>query len=337
MALYLSNGYVNIEYCLKSGCPWVVLIGGRATGKTFGALEYSIDHDRNIILMRRTQAQADLINRPGFSPINPVAAYKGMTCKTEQISKYNSSIILDPEGDGERILGFTAALSTFSNLRGFDASGVDLLIFDEFIPETHERQLKNEGLALLNVYETVNRNREMQGRDPLQVLLISNANRLDNEILETLGLVNVVDRMTKRGQEEYINRDRGIAVFMLQDSPISRAKEQTALYQMMQGSSFSEMALGNQFAFDDMTDVRSLPLTGWKLQAQLGPVYIYKKDQLYYVSRHCAGTPKQIYADTEIDRTKFVRDNPRCRDRILSHRIIYEDFSCKSYLTKLYL
>ena len=334
MGLFLDNGYVNIAYTLGFGCSTVILIGGRATGKTYGALQYSINNNRHIILMRRTQSQADLINKPEFSPINPVVQDMELPLVVKQISKYNSALYI---GENEQLLGFTAALSTFSNLRGFDSSGVDLLIYDEFIPETHERPIKGEGLALLNVYESVNRNRELQGRPALQMLLLSNANRLDSPILEILGLVNVVDRMRTKHQSEWINRDRGIAVFMLQDSPISRAKERTALYQMMQGSSFSEMALGNQFAFDDMTDVRSLPLTGWKLQAQLGPVYIYKKDQLYYVSRHCAGTPKQIYADTEIDRTKFVRDNPRCRDRILSHRIIYEDFSCKSYLTKLYL
>lgn len=336
MGLYLNNGFVNIEYALACGCPWVVMIGGRGTGKTFGALEYSIQHDRRIVLMRRTQSQTDLINKPEFSPINPVADYLDVSCETRTISKYNSSIVLDP-GENERILGFTAALSTFSNLRGFDASGVDLLIYDEFIPETHERPIRGEGLAILNVYETINRNRELQGRQPLQALLLSNANRLDNEILETLDLINVVDRMTKKGQEEYINRQRGIAVFMLQDSPISKAKGSTALYQMMSGSSFSGMALANQFAFDDMSDVRSIPLVGWKLQAQLGDLFIYKKDQLYYISRHCAGTPRNVYADTEIDRQKFVRDNPRCRDRILNHRVIYEDFGCKSYLTNLYI
>lgn len=336
MSLYLNNGFVNIEYALSCGCPWVIMIGGRGTGKTFGALDYAIEHDRQIVLMRRTQSQTDLINKPEFSPINPVAAFRGVSCETRTISKYNSSIVLDP-GENERILGFTAALSTFSNLRGFDASGVDLLIYDEFIPETHERLIKGEGMAVLNVYETINRNRELQGRAPLQALLLSNANRLDNEILATLDIVNVVDRMTKKGQQEYINRQRGIAVFMLQDSPISKAKGNTALYQLMQGSTFSGMALSNQFAFDDLSDVRSIPLAGWKLQAQLGDLFIYKKDQLYYISRHCAGTPKYIYADTEIDRQKFIRDNPRCRDRILNHRILYEDFGCKSYLTNLYI
>ena len=334
MSIYLDNGYVNIGYCLGFGCNVVILIGGRATGKTYGSLQYAINNDRNIILMRRTQSQADLINKPEFSPVNPVVNDMGRLFHVKQISKYNSGLYL---GEDEKLLGYTAALSTFSNLRGFDSSGVDLLIYDEFIPETHERPIKGEGLALLNVYETINRNRELQGRAPLQMLLLSNANRLDSPILETLGLVNVVDRMRSKGQSEWINRDRGIAVFMLQDSPISKAKAETALYKMVGESSFSDMSLKNDFAFDDMADVRSLPLAGWKLQAQIGQLYIYKKDNHFYISRHCAGTPKKVYEDTEIDRMRFVRENPRCREKILTHKIFYEDYTCKTYLTNLYI
>lgn len=334
MGLFLDNGYVNIAYTLGFNCSTVILIGGRATGKTYGALQYSINNNRHIILMRRTQSQADLINKPEFSPINPVVQDMELPLVVKQISKYNSALYI---GEEEQLLGFTAALSTFSNLRGFDSSGVDLLIYDEFIPETHERPIKGEGLALLNVYESVNRNRELQGRPALQMLLLSNANRLDSPILEILGLVNVVDRMRSKHQSEWINRDRGIAIFMLQDSPISQRKADTALYRMVGDSSFSDMALKNDFAFDDMADVRSMSLAGWKLMAQLGEFFIYKKDQHYYISRHAAGTPARIYTDTDIDKLRFVRENPKCRDKILTHKVFYEDYSCKSYLTELYI
>lgn len=333
--LYLPNGYVNIHYCLGFGCSTVIIIGGRGTGKTYGALQEAIETDRRIILMRRTQSQADLINKPEFSPVNPVVQDMGISLTVKQISKYNSALYL---GEDEKLLGFTAALSTFSNLRGFDSSSVNLLIYDEFIPEIHERPIKGEGMALLNVYETVNRNRELQGRDPLQMLLLSNANRLDSPILDTLGLVNVVDRMRTKGQEEYINPHRGIAVFMLKDSPISAAKGQTALYRMVGDGSFSKMSLGNEFAFDDLADIKSLPLTGWKLQAQLGPIYLYRNSEgMYYVSKHCAGVPGKIYEDTPIDIRRFDRENPRFFEKIIHHKIIYEDFSCKAYLTNIYI
>lgn len=333
MSLYLDSGYLDFSYILGFSCPLTIVIGGRGTGKTYGALKYVIEHDDKIILMRRTQSQTDLINKPEFSPINPVVRDMGISCTVKPISKYNSSITI---GD-DRIIGYTAALSTFSNLRGFDSSFVDLVLYDEFIPEVHERPLKAEGEALLNVLETVGRNRELQGRKPLQMLLLSNANRLDSPILEILGLVNVIDRMRRKGQEEYINPARGVAVFLLNDSPISAKKAETTLYQIAGEGRFASMALGNDFAFDDLSEVKSLPLAGWKLLAQLGNYYIYKRTDQYYISRHCAGTPKRIYQDTDIDKMRFVRENPSCLDKILSHKIYYEDFSCKTYLTGLYI
>lgn len=337
MILYHGNGYVNIDYVLSYNMPITIVVGGRGTGKTYGALKHAIEYERHIILMRRTQSQADLINKPEFSPINPVAYDMGLECQVKTISKYNSSITVGPDPEQLRLLGFTAALSTFSNLRGFDASGVDLIVYDEFIPEVHERPLKEEGSALLNVYETVNRNRELQGRKPLQMLLLSNANRLDSPVLAELDLINVVDRMNKKGQEEWINPQRGIALFVLQHSPISEQKAGTAIYKVSQGSKFAKMSLANEFAFDDLSDVRSINLAGWKLKAQLGPWYIYKKDRLWYISAHGAGTPARIYADTEIDKRRFIFENPSCRDRILQHKVLYENYQAKRYLTDLYI
>ena len=337
MILYHGSGYVNIDYVLSFNMPITIVVGGRGTGKTYGALKHAIEFERHIILMRRTQSQADLINKPEFSPINPVVYDMGLECQVKTISKYNSSITVGPDTEQLRLLGFTAALSTFSNLRGFDASGVDLIVYDEFIPEVHERPLKEEGAALLNVYETVNRNRELQGRKPLQMLLLSNANRLDSPVLAELDLINVVDRMNKKGQEEWINPQRGIALFVLQHSPISEKKADTAIYKVSQNSKFSRMSLGNEFAFDDLTDVRSINLAGWKLKAQLGPWYIYKKDRLWYISAHGAGTPSRIYADTEIDKRRFIFENPSCRDRILQHKVLYENYQAKRYLTDLYI
>lgn len=336
MSLYLTSGYVDIRYIRSYNMPITIIVGGRATGKTYGALQDAIDQEETIILLRRTQSQTDLINKPEFSPINPVARDMGMECQVKTISKYNSTISIGPDPEQLRLLGFTAALSTFSNLRGFDASMVTELIYDEFIPEVHERPLKEEGAALLNVYETVNRNRELQGRKPLQMLLLSNANRLDSPVLAELDLIQVVDRMNKKGQEEYINQQRGIALFVLQRSPISAQKVDTAIYKVSQGSKFSKMALSNEFAFDDLTDVRSINLAGWKLKAQMGPWYIYKKDRLWYISAHGAGTPAKTYMDTDIDKRRFLLENPSCRDRILQHKILYENYQAKRYLTDLY-
>lgn len=339
MNLY-DGDYINIEYCLSFGCPFTLVIGGRGTGKTFGALRYALQHHIQFILLRRTQSQADLIGKTEFSPMEPVVRFMGLSQKTKPISKYNAAIrIIQPdadENDPGEMAGWTAALSTFSNLRGFDASGIDLIIYDECIPETHERPMRNEGDAMLNVYETVNRNRELQGRPPVQMLLLSNANRLDSPVLEALDLIPVLEKMLKSGKQEYIDRQRGVALF-LPAASVSARKADTALYRAIRGSgSFSDMSLGNKFAYDDMTDVKPQNLAGWRLRIRLGDLYIYDQGSRWYVSAHCAGTPAKQYNNTETDLRRFIRDHPSAYTRFIEHRILFEDYSCRIRFSDLF-
>ena len=144
--------------------------------------------------MRRTQAQADLINKSDFSPFKPVCDDKHIEITTAPVSKYNAKFIKD-----EVVIGYTCALSTIANMRGFDASDVKLLIYDEFIPERHERPIKSEGSAFLNAYETMNRNRELKGKRPLTVLCLANAFDIANPIFLELGLVGIAEKMKQNG------------------------------------------------------------------------------------------------------------------------------------------
>lgn len=340
MSLYLDNGYVNIEYCLKFNCPFTFIIGGRGTGKTFGAQEYSITHNVIYMLMRRTQAQTDLISKKEFSPVNPVMDHLGLFPVIESGSKYNGIIYYknSPDAEEKYLCGYTSALSTFSNLRGFDGSGIDLLMYDEFIPERHERLIKNEADAFFNVYETINRNRELQGKHPLRVLCLSNSNSLASPILSALNLVKVLERMQNKGQTEYINRESGIAIFLLFHSPISSMKSNTALYRATKNTEFSRMSLQNEFSYDDMSDVKSIPLnSGWKLFCKFGDLFFYSKNGLWYISKHGSGTPGKEYTMTEIGIKKFVHDYPGSYQRIINHKIIYEDFSIKSIFTNIFI
>lgn len=340
MGLYLDNGYLNISYCLKFGCPFTFIIGGRGTGKTFGAQLYCIQNDITYMLMRRTQAQADLIAKPDFSPVNPVLDYLGRYAVIQSASKYNGVIYSksSPDDESVKLHGYTAALSTFSNLRGFDGSGIEMLIFDEFIPELHERSMKNEADAFFNVYETINRNRELSGQKPLTALCLSNSNSLASPILSALGLVKVLERMQKKGQSEYINRETGIAIFLLYNSPISAMKQRTALYKATANTEFSRMAIENSFAYDDMSDIKSISIdSGWKLHARLGDIYIYIKGGKWYLSHHAAGIPGREYDLTDIGVKKFVHDYPGSYQRIINHTIIYEDFAVKNIFTNIFI
>ena len=88
--IYLPSGYLNIRGILSYRCTFNFIVGGRATGKTYGALSTVLEDHIKFMLMRRTQAQADLINKPDFSPFKPVCDDKHIEITTASVSKYNA-------------------------------------------------------------------------------------------------------------------------------------------------------------------------------------------------------------------------------------------------------
>ena len=308
MGIYLDSGYLDVEKIMAYKQPFNFIVGGRGTGKTYGALKTAYDNRIRFILMRRTQTQCDLINKPEFNPYKAINADIGSNITVRSISKYNSKIIEEFE-ESENILGYTCALSTISNMRGYDASDVSWLVYDEFIPEKHERPLKNEGSAFLNAYETINRNRELKGADPVQVLCLANAFNIANPIFLELGLVGRCEKMKNSGQELYIDKDRGILIVMLYNSRISKAKADTALYRLSSGS-YSDMALSNDFIYNSSENIKSLSLKEYTLICTVGEISIYrhKSQRRYYVSEHRTGTAPQ-YTSDEVNLMRYRKNH----------------------------
>ena len=327
MRRFLENGYADIESILSVGVPFIFVIGGRGTGKTYGALKYCIEHKKKIMLMRRTQSQADLINRQEFSPFKAVSADLGVDIVVDSVNKYSSAFYLD-----ELCLGYSCALSTVSNLRGFDASDIKLLIYDEFIPEKHERPIKNEGTALLNAYETMNRNRELKGQEPLQVLALANAFDIANPIFRDLGLIDVCEKMKHKGNPVYVNKQRGLCIVMLDGSKISAKKKQTALYKLTENNSFNEMALANDFAYNDDSGIKSQSIKDYKIKCGVGDLYIYehRSENRYYITEYKSGSC-DYYAGDEVEVARFLKVyGRRLYAAYMGRRVLFENMLVKS-------
>lgn len=328
MNIYLESGYLDIEKILSLKMPFTFIVGGRGIGKTFGALQYAVQDHHKFMLMRRTQSQTDLINKPEFSPLKPISA----EIRTKPVSKYNAAIILEDE-----VLGFTAALSTISNMRGFDASDVELLIYDEFIPEKHERPLKHEATAFLNAYETINRNRELQGKPPVQVLGLANAMNLANPIFLDLGIITSLEKMMDRGGNIYIDKKRGLLVVICSGSPISKRKNDTALYRLTHKNEFARMALENEFAFEEIGIIKPQPLKEYSKVVTIGEITIYKhkSEKRFYVSEHESGGGDTFGAgDTEI--TRFQKKYWYIWGAYLNYKVLFENYLCQVLFEKYF-
>lgn len=318
---YPDSGYVNIGGILCEGYPFNFICGGRGTGKTYDALRTARNNGIKFIFLRRTQAQADLISKAEFSIFKPLNEDEGWNIYPERVSKYNSAFV---ENDIQ--IGYTAALSTLSNMRGFDASDIQLIIYDEFIPEKHERPIKNEAAALWNAYETINRNRELKGIAPVQLLCLANANDITNPVFESLNLIRVADRMQKKGSERWTDDKRGIQLIMLQRSPISRKKGNTVLYNLTEGSDFSRMSLDNSFNVNRQ-HVRPRPLGEYVPVCLIGELCIYrhKSDPRLYCTTHQAGVFSRKFGTSDTDRIYYRRIFCHHWEMYIQNQIDFED------------
>lgn len=342
MKIYQDSGYIDIRKILALDLPFNFVIGGRATGKTYRSLEIAIEDKIKFIYMRRTQSQTDLINKPDFSPFKTLNRDFGWSIGTVSISKYNAGFYRQEKQDGQLVcagspIGYTCALSTISNLRGFDASDVDLLIYDEFISEKHERPIKNEAAAFLNACETINRNRELTGRKPLQVICLANSNDLANPIFMELSLVRKAEQMRRKKQEISIDRERGIGLFILDKSPISQQKKTTALYRLTEGSNFERMSIGNYFSGEEIGRISSRPLAEYKPLVSVGEITVYehKANRSYYISTHKTGSPPS-FGTGDAERARFRRVYQWVWDEYMENNIEFEEYLCEILLTKIF-
>lgn len=330
--LYLPSGYLDARAILHLGITFNFIIGARGVGKTFGFLDVAQADGIPFMLMRRQQSQTDIINRPDFSPFKAICEKRHINITTESAGKYSARFIKD-----DQVIGYTCALSTISNMRGFDASDVKLLLYDEFVPEVHDRPIKEEGKAFLNAIETIGRNRELDNEKPLQVVCMANAFNIANPIFLELGLVGIAERMKLKGQEIYINRERSLSIIMPKSDKIIGRKKHTALYKLTDQSSFSDMALKNDFIYNPSDNVEPQVIKEFKPMVTVGEITIYKhkSQRTYYVSEHRSGNPP-TYKTDEIELKRYLKQYGYILNRAyINNNVKFENILTKS-LFELY-
>ena len=340
---YQNDGYIDMAKIIEMPFPFIFVMHGRGTGKTYGACKYLLDHDdQKFMLLRRTQVEADTIGYTDFSPFQPVledhpelepVVVQALPNVKNVHGVWHGAV--DPESGKlqpkDDPIGYVASLSTFSNIRGFNGEQVKILLFDEFIPEAKSRTIKREDLAFLNVIESIGRNRELKGQPPLKVVCLSNANKLASPVFQALGIMDKVDKMAMTGKQECLLHDRGIAILKLADSPISNKKKDTALYRAAQQGEFTDMALNNCFDMSNWLYVKTEPLEEYRIVAQYEDVYLYrhKSQKWYYVSRHKSGNVKNVYVNESFSKRRLKREQMQFYECWLHGAVSFQDYYCK--------
>lgn len=330
--IYTSDGWVNWDYILSQSESIIAVVGARGVGKTYGLFKELVDRGEKFIYLRRLKSQMDLCSKIEGNPFKKIN-----TDLSREIKPFPSDgIILFRESDKTgNIVSAGVALSVVANIRGIDFSDYNYIVFDEFIATVTERPIKNEFESFLNFYETVNRNRELEGKEPVKCIMLGNANTLINPYFSAWHLMKTSLKMITGKQMVWRSPDKSRMLVLLLDSPISQKKRNTVLYANADND-FITMALDNSFRTDE-TNIRSEPLTEYQHIVSIGEIGIYrhKSERKYYVSS--TQQDKPYYDSFGIGLKMFQQDYYMLRVHyMVSKNVWFESFELEIIFRGLY-
>lgn len=334
----------------ENDCWCSLIIGGRHTGKTYGALKYHYENKIPFVFIKRTAEDVKLIcagngkigskpkeaiyTNPDFSPFKAINRDLNTNVQAFQVlDGVGGFWNCDSEGTPEGApVGYIVALSMVSKVRGFDLSDCDSIIFDEFIPQSWERISHKEGDQFLDLYGTVQRDRELRGRKPLKMICLANAADISAPVLDTLECVDMIADMSAKHIEYYMH-ERGILIHLLETSEVMKeAEKKSPLFRAMGDTAWGRMAYGNEFAYNDFSNVRFdnmknyLPVVAYKYKEKT--VFIYRKDDkiffTYSQNKQC-----RVYdLSREVEQKAFYFDHViDIKEELIQDKVSFKSYS----------
>lgn len=338
-----------------------IFVGGRKRGKTYGALAYSYRHKIKHLFVKRTiedvkmltggnhvkkgksAASEYAIDTSPYVPINRDFICNIRAFAIPHVPALGAFYPCDDDNvPCSNAIGYIGALSGVSKFKGFDLSECDWMIFDEFIAARWERISHTEGEQLMNLYETISRDREHRGRDPLKVLLLANAEEISNPVFNTLEITDVVADMQIRDEHEKYIPERHILIVRVQNSEEFEKKEAASkIYDAMAGTAWASMSLGNNFAYNDFTAVKHVNLNKYHAVCRFihnrKTYYLYNNESQWYVTARRNGkcnNIKEYNLSREMQAQAFYYDIIfEIKTAAIEDRVFFESFSLYDLFT----
>lgn len=343
--------YFNIPDYMDYNYPFQIFIGGRTGGKTYSMLKWLIleaqKSGKPFIFSRRlkTDLEEMVDTKEGYETGNVIKSLNddmGWNYGIDFMTKKMAGIFhreTDEEDGSLKSVGapiaYAIPMGSIARMKGIDMHECDDWLYDEFIPEPHIPKIRNEGEMIFRAYETVARNREIKGQKPIRFTMLANAEDIYHAIFQTLGVVADMEKLMRTGKEHKYYPDRGLAVHILKTpESLLKKKEGTALYRLTQGTKYYDMALNNQFAYNDFSDIKYMRLDGFRPVCSLDKAYIYEKkgERIYYVS-YAPAKCESFNTKTQNNAMYFRRRiGVMLHDPYIEGRIFFESYDLKMHL-----
>lgn len=341
MNIFDRDGWPNFsedDGLLSMRANIIVIWGARGAGKTYTILKRMCEEKAHYLYLRRSPAQVETIAADAamwpFTPINRDMGWnyvprkvKGARCMWK---------VCDGEDD-ESPRGTVSSVVSLGRTRGFSSPDTDYIILDEYQKDDLDFYRKGEGAGLANVYETVSRNRELQGNKPCTMILMSNAVGMANPYYMQWDIVDTVDKMIGTRRRWLLLPERGILLVDMADSPVAEKKKNTALYRSLAGTDFYRSALENEYAAEERSETGSRRLEEYRPVVTAGRLTVYesKGRREYYVCEHRSGSCPQ-YGTGHYDLERFRSRYAPLYRAYMNRIIVFEKYSDEVYFRELW-
>jgi len=340
-----NDGYYHIGKDVEAYPDAVIYLvwSRRGPGKTYGSLRYPYHKFRTLYMKRTNKDVKTICEYAGDidfdpSPWAPLNRDYGINVKP-RLLKDGLGAFYDSDHEGKPVgpvVNYVASLNAIKTLKGMDLTAAEWIIFDEFIPQAGEVVKKAEGDMLLDLYETVNRDRRKRGRPGLKLILFANAEEISTYITNTLEVVDIMAEMQATGQNILYMEDRGILLHHITEADFPMQDiEKHDMYRVMKGTAWAEKSFGGDFSKNDFTSVKHLSLKHYRCMYHIiyrrktdAYIWLSNKDGTYYMTSR-AGKALQEYDLNRENQQKlfWLTLGIQLRDECINDRMLFEKYS----------
>ena len=293
----------------------------RGPGKTYSFLRSMYESGVKFAYMKRTMKDVALIcsNKFGFdlSPYVPVNRDAGTNIRPRLISDGIGAFYDQADEKGEPCgapCSYVLALNAVKEIKGLELSDVDFMCLDEFIPQPGERVSRNEGEQLLGIYMTIQRDRMKRGRQPLKLVLFSNADSISTPITNELEIVDMMADLDASGKTHVYDENRQVMLHHITNEEIPlKSDELSGVFKGMTDTAWGRKSFFGEFASNDFSAVGRIPMKGFRPVCSYlyrGKEYfIHQNAGVYYVTRSRHNAKKVYDLSKESDQKRFYYDH----------------------------
>lgn len=233
--------YIDIKPILKKAkelnCPYIGIIGGKGTGKTYGCVSEAIEDffrpnsERPFFYVRRydkTFTKNICGNLVGSHRQDIINYSKGKYNTAELSGKVFELMRRTTTEKGEvkradrKIIGYCRSLNNVESETGDDKGDISCIIYDEFL--TRGAELKDEFLKLQTLHNNATRNRTDRF---IPMFLLGNTVSRDSAVAEQFGIRM---RDIKRGLNVFENKQHKARIILYYTDETSKNAEAAQTY-----------------------------------------------------------------------------------------------------------